>query len=191
LDSLFGNILAAALVNNLALVQLLGASSLLTFSTSLRSASELGLISFLILTLSGIVNLSAYHLVLEPLQLEALSLVCFIMLSTGTVSMLMPILSQRYPLTARRQRLAVVLLSSNSAVIGLSLRNTHSLGSAGELLATTLGAAAGFAVTLLAFTALRQRLDSCDAPACFRHGPLYMISAGIAAMAMLGFSGLV
>ena len=67
----------------------------------------------------------------------------------------------------------------------------RSLGSAGELLATTLGAAAGFAVTLLAFTALRQRLDSCDAPACFRHGPLYMIRAGIAAMAMLGFSGLV
>jgi len=129
--------------------------------------------------------------VLEPLQLDALSLLCFITLSAGTVSLLMPILSQRYPLTARRQRLAVVLLSSNSAVIGLSLRNTQSLGSAGELIGTTLGAAAGFAVTLLAFAALRQRLDSCDAPACFRHGPLYMISAGIAAMAMLGFSGLV
>ena len=191
MNSLFGIILTAALVNNLALVQLLGTSSLLTFSTSLRSASELGLISFLILTLSGIVNLSAYHLLLEPLQLEALSLLCFIILTTGTVSMLMPILSQRYPQTARRQRLAVVLLSSNSAVIGLSLRNTQSLSSAGELLGTTLGAAAGFAVTLLAFSALRQRLDSCDAPACFRHGPLYMISAGIAAMAMLGFSGLV
>ena len=121
-------------MNNLALVQLLGASSLLTFSTSLRSASELGLISFLILTLSGIVNLSAYHLVLEPLQLDALSLVCFILLSTGTVSMLMPILSQRYPLieaTASRSRLA----QQQQCVIGLSLRNTQSLGSVGELLA--------------------------------------------------------
>ena len=174
-------------MNNLALVQLLGASSLLTFSTSLRSASELGLISFLILTLSGIVNPSAYHLLLEPLQLEALSLLCFIMLSTGTVSMLMPILSQRYPLTARRQR-PHVLLSSNSAVIGLSLRNTQSLDSAGELLHNLRRCP--LCGNTVGISALRQRLDSCDAPACFRHGPLYMISAGIAAMAMLGFRAL-
>ena len=86
MDSLFGIIVAAALVNNLALVQLLGASSLLTFSTSLRSASELGLISFLILTLSGIVNLSAYHLVLEPLQLETLSLLSLRLGLSGLVA---------------------------------------------------------------------------------------------------------
>ena len=103
----------------------------------------------------------------------------------------MPYLQARFPLTARRHLLAILLLSANSAVIGLSLLNTESLRSTGELLVYCIGAALGFSLTLLAFAALRQRIDTCDAPHAFRYSPLYLISAGIAAMAMLGFAGLV
>ena len=91
----------------------------------------------------------------------------------------------------RRQRLAFYLIGGNSSIIGLSLLNTASVRSVVDSLAYSFGAALGFALVLLAFTALRQRLDGADVPAPFRGAAIQLISAGIAAMCLLGFAGLV
>lgn len=191
MNSIPSTLIAAALVNNLALVHLVGVSSLLAYSSRLKAASELAVLSFITLSLSGAINLLLFRWLLQPLGLDVLSLLSFAAVSATLVSFGLPALHANFPLMARRHVLATLLLSANSAAIGLSLLNTESLRSTADLLIYCIGAALGFSLCLLAFAALRQRLDGCDAPHAFRHSPLYLISAGIAAMAILGFAGLV
>ncbi|MCH8265764.1 MAG: electron transport complex subunit RsxA [Proteobacteria bacterium] len=191
MTQIFSIIVAAALVNNMVLIQSLGVSSLFAYSNRLRNAIELALVSFLVIFLASAINLILYRGLLAPLGLEYLALVCFVGVSSILTLLVLHSLEIKFPLSMRRQRLAFYLIGGNSSIIGLSLLNTASVRSVVDSLAYSFGAALGFALVLLAFTALRQRLDGADVPAPFRGAAIQLISAGIAAMCLLGFAGLV
>ncbi|MCH2356592.1 MAG: electron transport complex subunit RsxA [Pseudomonadales bacterium] len=191
MTQIFSIIVAAALVNNMVLIQSLGVSSLFAYSNRLRNAIELALVSFLVIFLASAINLILYRGLLAPLGLEYLALLCFVGVSSILTLLVLHSLEKYFPLSMRRQRLAFYLIAGNSSIIGLSLLNTASARSVVDCLAYSFGAAMGFALVLLAFTALRQRLDGADVPAPFRGAAIQLISAGIAAMCFLGFAGLV
>ena len=190
MTQIFSIIVAAALVNNMVLIQSLGVSSLFAYSDRLRNAIELALVSFLVIFLASAINLMLYRGLLTPLGLEYLALLCFVGVSSILTLLVLHSLEKKFPLSMRRQRLAFYLIAGNSSIIGLSLLNTASARSVVDCLAYSFGAAMGFALVLLAFTALRQRLDGADVPAPFRGAAIQLISAGIAAMCFLGFAGL-
>lgn len=191
MTQIFSIIVAAALVNNMVLIQSLGVSSLFAYSNRLRNAIELALVSFLVIFLASAINLILYRGLLAPLGLQYLALLCFAGVSSILTLLVLHSLEKYFPLSMRRQRLAFYLIAGNSSIIGLSLLNTASARSVVDCLAYSFGAAMGFALVLLAFTALRQRLDGADVPAPFRGAAIQLISAGIAAMCFLGFAGLV
>ena len=191
MTQIFSIIVAAALVNNMVLIQSLGVSSLFAYSNRLRNAIELALVSFLVIFLASAINLILYRGLLAPLGLQYLALLCFVGVSSILTLLVLHNLEKYFPLSMRRQRLAFYLIAGNSSIIGLSLLNTASARSVVDCLAYSFGAAMGFALVLLAFTALRQRLDGADVPAPFRGAAIQLISAGIAAMCFLGFAGLV
>ena len=191
MTQIFSIIVAAALVNNMVLIQSLGVSSLFAYSNRLRNAIELALVSFLVIFLASAINLILYRGLLAPLGLEYLALLCFVGVSSILTLLVLHSLEKKFPVSMRRQRLAFYLIAGNSSIIGLSLLNTASARSVVDCLAYSFGAATGFALVLLAFTALRQRLDGADVPAPFRGAAIQLISAGIAAMCFLGFAGLV
>ena len=191
MSTLLSTIVAAALVNNVILVQFLGVSSLFAYSNRLRSALELALLSFLVLFLASLINLLLYRSVLAPLGLENLKLIVFIGISSSICTGLGILVEHYYALSMQRHRFAFYLVGGNSAVIGISLINSVSVLSIAESFAYSLGAAAGFAFVLIGFAALRQRLETADLPAPFRGYPINLISAGIIAMCLLGFAGLV
>ncbi len=191
MTQIFSIIVAAALVNNMVLIQSLGVSSLFAYSNRLRNAIELALVSFLVIFLASAINLILYRGLLAPLGLQYLALLCFVGVSSILTLLVLHSLEKYFPLSMRRQRLAFYLIAGNSSIIGLSLLNTASERSVVDCLAYSFGAAMGFALVLLAFTALRQRLDGADVPAPFRGAAIQLISAGIAAMCFLGFAGLV
>ena len=191
MTQIFSIIVAAALVNNMVLIQSLGVSSLFAYSNRLRNAIELALVSFLVIFLASAINLILYRVLLAPLELEYLALLCFVGVSSILTLLVLHSLEKYFPLSMRRQRLAFYLIAGNSSILGLSLLNTASERSVVDCLAYSFGAAMGFALVLLAFTALRQRLDGADVPAPFRGAAIQLISAGIAAMCFLGFAGLV
>ena len=191
MTQIFSIIVAAALVNNMVLIQSLGVSSLFAYSNRLRNAIELALVSFLVIFLASAINLILYRGLLAPLGLQYLALLCFVGVSSILTLLVLHSLEKYFPLSMRRQRLAFYLIAGNSSIIGLSLLNTANARSVVDCLAYSFGAAMGFALVLLAFTALRQRLDGADVPAPFRGAAIQLISAGIAAMCFLGFAGLV
>lgn len=184
-------IIAAALVNNVVLVQLLGVSSLFLSSNRLQNTIELAALNFVVLFSAAVINLLLFKFLLTPLGLDILKLLLFVIISSGITGLLLMWLKKRFPLSMRQQRLALYLTGGNSAVIGVSLLNTVSTLSIAESIAYSFGTALGFSLLLVTFAALRLRLEGADVPGPFRGTPIQLISAGIAAMFLLGFAGLV
>ena len=183
-------VFATALVNNIILVQFLGVSSLFAYSNNLRNAIELALFSFVVLIVTSVINLLLFRFILHPLNLDFLNLIIFVLVSAAITSVLIHWLSRSLPLSLRRQSLEFYLLAGNGAIIGVSLSNTVNTLSLLQSVAYIFGAGLGFALLLVGFAALRQRLDYADIPAAFRGAPIHLISAGIVAMCLLGFAGL-
>ncbi len=184
-------IIAAALVNNVVLVQLLGVSSLFLSNSRLQNTIELATLNFIVLFSAAVINLLLFRFILLPLGLDFLKLLFFVAISSSITKLLLQWLKQRFPLSLRQQKLAFYLTGGNSAVIGVSLLNTVSHLSIPQSIAYSLGAALGFSLLLVAFAALRLRLDSAEVPAPFRGTAIQLISAGIVTLFLLGFAGLV
>ena len=82
------------------------------------------------------------------------------------------------------------LITTNCAVLGVALLNLDRHHDLLESLVYGASAAAGFGLALVLFAALRERIDSGDAPAPFRGAPLALVTAGLMALAFMGFTGL-
>ena len=91
----------------------------------------------------------------------------------------------------KKGKLQQNLIGANSAVIGISLLSTMGVHTVAQNLAYSFGSALGFAIVLIAFAALRQRLDTMDIPDVFRGPAIQLVSAGIVSMCFLGLAGLI
>lgn len=191
MSSLINTVVAAALVNNLVFVQLLGVSSLFAYSRRFEAATELAVLTFLVMFPSLVFCAAIERLLLGPLELDFLALLAFVVIAASCSHVLLHLLQKYLPLLTRRHRLAVLMLSSNSAIVGAALLQPESLLPFPLLTASCFGAALGFALLLLTFAALRQRLELADVPKAMRGPAIELLSAGIVAMCLLGFAGLV
>lgn len=190
MTEILGIILATAVVNNIVLVQLTGVSALFAYSGRLQQALELAVFSFLVLCLTVLFASLLDRFVLTPLGLTALRLFLFVATSAALATGLALFLRKQLPLSWRRQELALLMVGANSAIIGLALRQAErSLGILESLL-EALGAGLGFALLLLAFAALRERLRNPAIPLIFRGPAIQLITTGILAMSLLALGGL-
>ncbi|MBT7227769.1 MAG: electron transport complex subunit RsxA [Gammaproteobacteria bacterium] len=183
-------IIAAALVNNLILIQLLGVSSLFYSTKRLPQAIEFALFNFVVLFAASITNLFLYRFVLIPLHIEFLRLVIFVGSSALLTTTLLRIISARLPITARQQGLLLFLTGGNSAVLGATLLSSNSILDFSENIAQNFGAALGYSLMIVGFAAVRLRLESADVPAPFRGNAIALITAGLVTISLLGFAGL-
>ncbi len=182
--------LTVAVINNVALVQLTGVSGLFAFSNSRQQSIELALVSFIAISLATFVNGLLHNTVLLPLGLPVLKLVLFTLVSVGIAMTLSSVIRKQLPLSWRRDQLAFLLAGANSAAIGLALTNsTAETVNLLQLLAVSLGGAAGFSILLLAFSAMRERLNEHTIPVPFRGSAIQLITAGVVAMALFGLTG--
>lgn len=182
-------IFATALLNNIVLVHVTGVSALFAFSTQLRQALDLALVSVVILGTSIFLASLLDRFLLKPLGLEFLRLLCFLAISSALATLLATRIRQKLPVTARRGGACLLLAGANSAVIGGALILSESDSSLIQSLAYSLGYGLGFALLLIAFAAFRQRLDSASVPAMFRGPAVELISAGLVALALSALSG--
>lgn len=183
-------IIAAALVNNLILIQLLGVSSLFYSTKRFPQAIEFALFNFVVLFAASITNLFLYRFVLIPLHIEFLRLLIFVGTSALLTTALLGIISARLPITARQQGLLLFLTGGNSAVLGATLLSSNSILGFSENIAQNFGAALGYSLMIVGFAAVRQRLESSDIPAPFRGSAIALITAGLVTISLLGFAGL-
>ncbi len=183
--------LGASLVNNFVLTQFLGLCPFVGVSRRFEAAAGMALATLFVLTLASGASYAVWHWILEPLDLGYLRTLVFILLIAAVVQATELLVRASSPLLHELLGVFLPLITTNCAVLGVALLNLERQHGLVESLVYGAAAAAGFGLALLAFAGLRERLEAADVPAAFRGTPLALITAGLMALAFMGFGGLV
>ncbi|MEZ5530186.1 MAG: electron transport complex subunit RsxA [Porticoccaceae bacterium] len=184
-------LISAILVNNFVLVQFLGLCPFMGVSNKLETAIGMAGATTFVLTLAALSSYIVNTWILVPLNLEYLKTISFILVIAVVVQFTKMFIEKSSPLLYRVLGVFLPLITTNCAVLGVALQNT---AKAHNLLQSTLygfGAALGFSLVLILFSAMRERLAVADVPVPFKGAAIGMITAGLMSLAFMGFSGLV
>jgi electron transport complex protein RnfA len=190
MTDLFLLAIGASLVNNFVLTNFLGLCPFVGVSGRFEAAAGMALATLFVMTLSSGLGYAAFHWVLDPLGLAYLRTLVFILLIAAVVQLTEMIVRATSPLLHELLGVFLPLITTNCAVLGVALLSLDRHHGLLESLVFGASAAAGFGLALLLFAALRERIDSGDVPAAFRGAPVALVTAGLMALAFMGFSGL-
>ena len=182
--------LGASLVNNFVLTNFLGLCPFVGVSRRFEAAAGMALATVFVMTLASGLSYGVFHWILAPLGLEYLRTLVFILLIAAVVQLTELVVRATSPLLHELLAVFLPLITTNCAVLGVALLNLDRRHGLLESLVFGAAAAAGFGLALLLFAALRERLDGDDVPAAFRGVPIALVSAGLMALAFMGFNGL-
>lgn len=182
--------IGAAFVNNFVLVRFLGLCPFMGVSTQYKSAVGMSFATAFVLTMSSIASYLVNQYLLIPLELEYLKTLSFILVIAVTVQITEMILHKSSPMLYQVLGLFLPLITTNCAVLGVALLNVQQQNSLLESAFFGFGAAVGFGVVLVLFSAIRERLEMANIPASFRGLPIALMTAGIMSLAFMGFSGM-
>jgi Na+-translocating ferredoxin:NAD+ oxidoreductase subunit A len=182
-------IVSAALVNNFVLIKFLGLCPFMGVSGSVESATGMALATAFVLTLASVASFVLTRWILEPFGLMYLSTVMFILVIAALVQLTELFMRHSAPLLHRILGIYLPLITSNCAVLGVALLNVREQHSLIESAFYGFGAALGFGAVLIALAAARERLAMADVPASFQGAPIGLITAGLMALAFMGFTG--
>jgi electron transport complex protein RnfA len=183
-------LVSTVLANNFVLVRFLGLCPFMGVSGKIEGAIGMSIATLFVLTLS---SMSAYLLnsyLLKPLGLEYLSTLGFILVIATVVQFTEMVMRKTSPLLYRILGIFLPLITTNCAVLGVALLNVQQQHNLLQSAWYGFGAAAGFGLVLISFSAMRERLAHADVPLHFRGAPIALITAGLMALAFMGFAGL-
>ncbi len=183
-------LIGTVLVNNFVLVKFLGLCPFMGVSRKLDSAYGMALATGFVLTLSAALSYLVQRWLLAPLELDHLRTLTFILVIAVVVQFTEGVMRKQAPLLYRVLGIFLPLITTNCAVLGVALLNVQAMHSLFEAIVYGFGAALGFGLVLILFAAMRERIDASDVPASFRGAPIALITAGLMALAFMGFAGL-
>lgn len=185
-------LVSTVLVNNFVLVQFLGLCPFMGVSKRVETAMGMSLATTFVLTLSSMLSYLTFKYLLEPLGVEYLRTLAFILVIAVTVQLTEMFIKKTSPILHRVLGVFLPLITSNCAVLGVALLNVKKdLDSLADSALYGFGAAIGFSLVLVLFAALRERVQAADVPAPFQGASIAMMTAGLMSLAFMGFSGLV
>ena len=183
-------LLTAALVNNFVLVQFLGLCPFMGTSTRLETALPMTLATMFVLAVAAFATHLVHRYLLAPFDLEYLRIVAFIVVIAASVQFTDLFVRAASPLLHRMLGIFLPLITSNCAVLGVTLIAVDQGLSLGRTLLLAIGAGLGFGVALAAFAMLRERIHDDAVPAPFRGPPLALVTVGFMALAFYGLRGI-
>jgi len=183
-------VLGAAFVNNFVLVKLLGLCPFMGVSKKLDSAYGMAMATGFVLTLSAALAWMLQHWLLAPLGLDHLRTLSFILVIAAVVQFTEVVMTRQNPRLYRVLGIYVPLITSNCAVLGVTLLNVQARHTLFESVLYGFGASLGFGLVLVLFSALRERLETADVPMAWRGSPIALVTAGLMSLAFLGFAGI-
>jgi Na+-translocating ferredoxin:NAD+ oxidoreductase subunit A len=190
MTDLFLILVATVLVNNFLLVRFLGLCPFLGVSRNLEAAFGMSLATAFVLTLSSAVSYLLHQYLLVPLDLEYLRTISFILVIAASVQFTEIMVRRLSPLLNEVLGIYIPLIATNCAVLGVALLNVQEAKGFAQSVFFGFGASAGFALVLVMFAAVREKLISTDIPLPFRGTAIALVTAGIMSLAFMGFSGM-
>ncbi|WP_444463400.1 electron transport complex subunit RsxA [Rhodobacter capsulatus] len=184
-------LLSTALVNNVVLVKFLGLCPFMGVSRKTDAAIGMGLATTFVITVASAACWMVEALILEPLDLQFLRILSLILVIAAIVQFIETVMRKMTPGLHKALGIYLPLITTNCAVLGLPLMNIQKDLGLAESTLYGFGSSVGFTLVLVIFAGMRERLAQLSVPAAFAGVPIAFVSAGLLAMAFMGFAGLV
>ena len=184
-------LLSTVLVNNVVLVKFLGLCPFMGVSKQVDSALGMGMATTFVLTLTSALTWLLDALVLQPLDLGFLRLLSFIVVIAAVVQFTEMVIKKVSPALYQVLGIFLPLITTNCAVLGISLLNVQQEHNFIQSTLYGFGSASGFSLVLVIFAGLRERMTVVQVPAAFTGLPIAFVVAGLLSLAFMGFAGLV
>ena len=183
-------IVTTALVNNVVLSQFLGICSFLGVSKQIKTSASLGGAVIFVMAISSAVANLLYTFLLEPLHLEYLETIVFILVIAALVQMVEMFLKKTSPAIYQALGIYLPLITTNCAVLGVAITNVQNGYGFIESVTAGIGTAVGYTIAIVLLAGIRERIDESSIPAPFRGAPVVLLSATLMAIAFMGFGSL-
>ncbi|NCC16625.1 MAG: electron transport complex subunit RsxA [Clostridia bacterium] len=184
-------VLAGIFVNNYVLSQFLGICPFLGVSKKLETAAGMGVAVIFVMSLAAAAAWLVYALILVPLHITFLYNIAFILVIASLVQFVEMFLKKAAPALYQALGVFLPLITTNCAVLGVAVLNMQKGYNFIEAVLNGFGGATGFALAIVLFAGIRERIADNDTPKAFDGFPLALLTAGLMSIAFLGFSGLI
>ena len=189
-QQILGILIAALLSQNFILVKFYGICPFMGVSKKIDTALGMGVAVTFVMALASAACWLVNEFMLIPLDLAYMQTVAFILVIAALVQVVEMFLKKFVPALYKALGVYLPLITTNCAVLGVVLVNVQE--GYNFLLSTVNGAAGGlgFTIAIVLFASVRERVDKAEPPECFKGFPIALITAGLLALAFMGFSGL-
>ena len=184
-------IIGAIFVNNIVLNQFLGICPFIGVSKKIPTAVGMTGAVLFVLTLAVIVTWLIQYYILNPFGIEFLQTIFFILVIASLVQMVEIILKKVSPSLFQALGIFLPLITTNCALLGVAILTFQKDFNLMEGVVYAIANAIGFGLALILFAGIREHLDLMEVPKGMRGVPIALISAGILALAFMGFANLV
>ncbi len=184
-------LVGTVLVNNFVLVQFLGLCPFMGVSSRTETAIGMSFATIFVMTVASLLSYLVTTYLLVPLEIEYLRTMSFILVIAVVVQFTEMVVHKTSANLYRLLGIFLPLITTNCAVLGVALLNLRLQHSLFESIIYGFGAAVGFSLVLVMFSAMREKLAHADIPSPFKGAAIAMITAGLMSLAFMGFTGLV
>lgn len=190
LGKLFSIIIGSILINNVIFARFLGICPFMGVSKKVESSIGMGMAVTFVMTLASAVTFLVYKFLLAPYNLQYLQTIAFILIIASLVQFVEMAIEKLSPNLYKALGVFLPLITTNCAVLGIAILNIQEGYNFIETTVNGFAAALGFTVALILLAGTRERLEYANVPKSFRGISIAFVSAGILAMAFMGFSGI-
>ncbi|MBD5528014.1 MAG: electron transport complex subunit RsxA [Acetatifactor sp.] len=183
-------LIGSSLVSNVVLSQFLGLCPFLGVSKKTNTAAGMGVAVIFVITLASAVAGLMYRFILQPLHIEYLQTICFILVIAALVQFVEMFLRKAMPALYEALGVYLPLITTNCAVLGVALTNVQKEYGILTGIVNGFATAVGFTVAIVILAGLREKMEYNDIPESFKGMPAVLLTAGLMAIAFCGFSGL-
>lgn len=184
-------LLSAVFVNNYVLSRFLGICPFLGVSKKLDSATGMSLAVIFVMLMATAATYPIQMLILVPNHLQYLQTIVFILVIAALVQLVEIVLKRYLPSLHRSLGVYLPLITTNCAVLGVTILNIDSEYTFLEAMVNSLGSGLGFFLAMVMFSGVRSKIEGADIPESFKGLPVTLIAASITSLSFLGFGGVV
>ena len=188
--TLLGILLSALLTENFILVKFYGICPFMGVSKKTDTAIGMGMAVTFVMAIASAACWSVDALILQPLNLGYMQTVAFILVIASIVQFVEMALKKFVPALYQALGIFLPLITTNCAVLGVALVNVQKGYDFLQSVVNGTAGGIGFTIAIVLFASIRERVDKTDCPKSFKGFPIALISAGLMALAFMGFSGL-